>query len=330
MKILVRVPNWLGDLVMSLPFIQSLKEIYPNSKVDIIIKKELVSFLESFSGYDRVYKFSKHENRGFSGLKKFGKEIAKQEKYDVFFTLTDSLSSAIIGYFTGAKDRVGYKKDINYFFLNKRYSKKDSLHRTKQYLQLLEQYSGKKTHKLDNKLKIEKSKERTIKEDYAVLNINSEAESRRLPLEKWAKIIAAFPKNYKIVLIGTAKEKDRVQNLMKLCKNIENVMDYAGKTSIPQLIEILENAKLLISNDSGPAHLANAYNTPVIVIFGAGDENITAPYNKENLEIVRVPNIACAPCVKNICKIGTLDCLNLINEDKVLEIAKKILKDLER
>ena len=82
MKILVRLPNWLGDVIMSTSFLSALKKAYPESEIDVIIKKELADLLNYCNDINFIYKFSKKENSGISGLYAFGKSICKRKKYD--------------------------------------------------------------------------------------------------------------------------------------------------------------------------------------------------------------------------------------------------------
>ena len=78
----------------------------------------------------------------------------------------------------------------------------------------------------------------------------------------------------------------------------------------------------MITTDSGPAHVANALGTPTIVLFGAGNENNTAPYNKNNSTIIRFGQLPCEPCVNNVCKVyGTPECLLRLDDNFIVQQA---------
>ncbi len=101
----------------------------------------------------------------------------------------------------------------------------------------------------------------------------------------------------------------------------------AGKTSLPELCQTLASAKLMLTTDSGPAHLANAMGTQTIVLFGAGNENNTAPYNKEFLQAIRLGKLSCEPCTKNICvQFETPQCLELLETGNIISIMKEKLR----
>jgi heptosyltransferase II len=86
----------------------------------------------------------------------------------------------------------------------------------------------------------------------------------------------------------------------------------------------LRNADLVISNDSGPMHLANAVGTPVITFFGAGNPAETAPFNREKAVVIN-KHLQCSPCVKNICKFKTVRCLEQISIDEIYQNVVSIL-----
>jgi ADP-heptose:LPS heptosyltransferase len=136
MKILVRLPNWLGDMVMSVAFINELYRQYPQAEISVIAKRGIHELLPFFPPIKHSFVFDKAEYKGMKGLVEFGKTIKATEKYDLFFCLPDSFSSALMGYATGAKKRVGFKKELRSFLLTDTYPKPKRLHRVEEYLSL--------------------------------------------------------------------------------------------------------------------------------------------------------------------------------------------------
>jgi ADP-heptose:LPS heptosyltransferase len=198
---------------------------------------------------------------------------------------------------TGTEKRIGYKKELRSLFLTDTYTKEKGQHRVKDYITLIEKFSGKKSTSSKVQL-IHNFK----KENYIVVNINSEASSRRLTLNKATEIINSLRSSLiePIILIGAPKEKgfvDEVYNNLAVKNSIQNK---SGKTNLAQLAELMASASLVLSTDSGPAHLANALGTQTIILFGAGNEFNTAPYN-ENRNIIRLGELSCEPCQKNKC-----------------------------
>lgn len=321
MKILVRLPNWLGDMVMSAGALRQLSHFFPGAEVSVIAKKGIHELLEFFPATQHQFIFNKEEYSGWKGLWQFGKQIKQAESFDLFFSFPDSFSSAFIGYATGAKNRVGYKKEGRNFLLTHAYTKTKSTHRVEEYVQLLEMYTTKQAAAIEVRLE-----HQFAQEDHIVININSEASSRRLTIPKAVEIITAVKENYKgkIVLIGGKNEQPFVEEVMQQLPHRECVQSFAGKTSLKELCGLLASAKLVLTTDSGPAHLANALGTQTVVLFGAGNENNTAPYNKQAATTIRLGKLSCEPCTKNICvQFETPQCLELLETNTILSAIKE-------
>ncbi|MBS1520066.1 MAG: glycosyltransferase family 9 protein [Bacteroidetes bacterium] len=317
MKILIRLPNWLGDVVMSTAFVDAVRQSYPDAKVEVIIKKELGGIASLIPGLNKVHLFSKQEYPGLAGVYRFGKTL-QAEKYDLFFCLPDSLSSAVMGWATKAKKRIGFGKEGRFFLMTNTYKKPANLHRTDEYISLLEQFTAKKITERVVRLQ---AKTITNNDNQVVLNFNSEAVSRRMPIDKSRELINTLTNTFKdtrFVVVGSPKEKDYVDELLSGTES-NQIENYAGKTSLAGLCNLMASSKAILTTDSGPAHLANSLGTPTIVLFGAGNELNTAPYNKENLKVIRAGKLECEPCVRNTCKLyGIPKCMQLIDEIEII------------
>ena len=103
------------------------------------------------------------------------------------------------------------------------------------------------------------------------------------------------------------------------------IQNLAGKTDLSQMVKLLKETDLMISTDSGPAHIANSLGTKLIVLFGAGDETKTRPYNLSTAEIIRLAGLPCAPCISNICKFGEPKCLTELDENIISNKALRLL-----
>lgn len=323
MKILVRLPNWLGDMVMSVGAINQLSYFFPGAEVSVIAKKGIHELLEFFPKINHRFIYSKEEYRGLKGIWKFGRKIREADKFDLFISFPDSFSSAVMGYASGATKRIGYKKEGREMLLTDAYAKPKKSHRAEEYVQLLEAYTAKKAKAFSVDLK-----HRFSKGDHIVININSEASSRRLTTAKAVEIIEATRANLanKIVLIGGPNEKDFVEEVLRSIENKGGIESVAGKTSLKQLCEILASAKVTLTTDSGPAHLANALGTQTVVLFGAGNENNTAPYNKEAAQTLRLGKLSCEPCLKNVCvQFSTPQCLELLETERIISVMNEKL-----
>ena len=324
MNILIRLPNWLGDMVMSTAFVQAVKNEYPTATIDLVAKKGIDFLLGYFPAHGQHFVFSKDQYTGIGGAWKFGKMIAAQKKYDIFFCLPDSFSSAIMGRAIAAKLRVGFKKELRAVLLTHAYSKQKSLHRVEEYVDLLKQFTKKEIAIPPVKLLLPAAE----KTNALIININSEASSRRLPKEKAISIIASVRNtiNNEIILVGSNKEAAFVEEVFNELPDKNNISSKAGKTSLPELMQLFAGSAAVLTTDSGPAHMANALNVHTIVLFGAGNENNTAPYNKNDRTIIRLRQLPCEPCVSNTCKLyGVPQCLVRLDENLITAAVKNTL-----
>lgn len=325
MNILIRLPNWLGDMVMSTAFVLAVKEHFPNAAIDLIAKKGIDFLLDYFPQHEQRFIFSKEENKGLGGAYRFGKMIGVQKKYSLFFCLPDSFSSAVMGQAIGAKERVGHIKELRSLFLTNAFTKKKNVHRVEEYIDLLQQFIKTEIEIPPVQLLLPLAE----KKKSLIININSEAESRRLPKEKAISIISSIRNkiNHEIILIGSNKEAAFVDEVFTALPEKINITNMAGKTNLKEMVELLNSCAVMLTTDSGPAHVANALGVHTIVLFGAGNENNTAPYNKHNRSIVRLGLLACEPCVNNTCKLyGVPECLLQLDENLIAaEIYRALL-----
>jgi len=327
MKILIRLPNWLGDVVMSTAFISAVKQLYSGAQVDVVIKKELGAIATLISGITHVFPFSKNEFKGLGGVYRFGKKL-RADKYDIYFSLPNSISSAVMGFATGAKQRVGYGKEGGFFLLTKTGKKPANVHRVDEYLSLLEQFTGKTIS--DKQVRLNTG-EPVEPNNMVLVNFNSEAESRRMPVDKGISMINLLTNTYKettFSFIGSPKDVEHVDQFIANAENKHQLKNYAGKTDLIGLANLMVGARVLLTTDSGPAHLANSLGTPVIALFGAGNEHNTAPYNKSNLTVLRAGKLNCEPCVRNTCKLyGIPKCMELLDELQIINTLSLYLND---
>ncbi|RYY86923.1 MAG: glycosyltransferase family 9 protein [Chitinophagaceae bacterium] len=323
MRILVRLPNWLGDMVMAVAFIENLQQAYPGAAVSVIAKKGVHELLPYFPPLEHHFVYDKPASPGLRGLWRFGRGIRDTARFDLFFSLPDSLSSAIMGYATAACHRIGFRKEGRGVLLTHTYSRPHGTHRVHEYLTLLEDYASWHAH--NRQVKLHHSFPRR---EHVVVNINSEAQSRRLTVSKSVEILSALraATDAPLALIGSPKEQEFVTEVLGLLPDARNIQNIAGATTLGGLVEILASARVVLTTDSGPAHLANALGTPTVVLFGAGNENNTSPYNKATSTVIRLNELTCEPCLKNRCVCyETPQCLERLNTALIIQQVQQVL-----
>ena len=228
---------------MATAFVEATRQLYPGDVIDVIIKKELSSIAPMIEGINTIHVFSKQEYPGLGGVFRFGKTL-RDERYDIFFNLPASLSSAVMAWATRAKNRVGFTQEGGIFLLTNPYKKPIDVHHVDKYLTILEKFTGKTITDKHVWLNAQKP---TDEPHRVLVNFNSEASARRMPLDKGKHIIntltSTFPKTT-FTFIGSPKEKEYVGQLLEGLENADRLENITGTTNLPQLSTIMACSKV--------------------------------------------------------------------------------------
>lgn len=336
---------------MSLPFFDVLAAAFPQNRIDIIAKETIREVFLHHPAIHTIHPFSKQHVHGIAGLYRYGKYVSSLGPYDAFITLAPSFSSALIGYSTGCRFRIGYRHEGRSWMFTHSFPEPHGIHRTYVFCNLLRlwlerlretpdslpspvsQFSKGQVHAILFPFSAQEQQTVFLRkhddsEVFIVFNVNSEAQSRRLPLEKWIelgnRLLDDQTRRRKLVFVGAPGEESRVQQVIQGIRRQEFVLNYAGKTSIREFAMLLRDADLVVTNDSGPMHLANAVGTPMVTFIGAADPVETEPFNAGNVIVIN-KQLACSPCVKNVCKFSTVRCLEQISVEEIYQASLKLL-----
>ena len=313
---------------MASSFLRTIKNYYPESRMDVIIAKGLTDLVFFMPYIDHVYEFSKMEYPGVFGNYKFGKMISGKERYDLFFCLPFSFSAALAGFFTNSNKRVGHNTEYRGFLFTHKYKLPPELHVVEDYMNLLDNYFGEKVEFEPPKLELENPVDYELpNREYIILNVCSGPPSRFIPITKAVQIIKASKEKYpyEIVLTGAPFEKDYINEIENQVKTDYPVINLAGKTSIIELGWVLKNAKVMITTDSGNAHFANALGTKTVVLFGAGLQSRCNPYNKDIFRPMQLLEMECVPCRSEHCKYNDNRCLANIDNYQIIKSIEELL-----
>lgn len=331
MNILIRLHSKLGSTIMSFAFLDLLHEQYPNAVIDVIMQKPIAE-LHKYKHYiNTCYAFSKKEYKGVSGLYRFGRMIRRKRKYDLYITLPLSFSSALMGFFSGCTSRIGFKSEFRSFLLTHSYKMPAGLHAVKQFENLLSNYMGKKLEIGSVKMSVREMETPALPDGKTLLiNVNSGSQTRRLPVYKAISLINGILEEYdfNIILIGGPGEVDFVRQIESNLKEKSRVINFTGKTDLHELASLMKRSDLMISTDSGNAHLANAVGLKMVVLMGGcaiGGE--AKPYNRERIIFIE-ENLPCAPCwPSENCKFGDPLCLLKLENRQVFNAIDQLMSD---
>ncbi len=320
---LVILPKWLGDLVMSAGLLSELAARHPRTAIHVAVPAHLADLAGLLPGVDAVHAHAPDAYQGPMGAFRLGRTLGRRASYDTCYCLPRSFRSAIIAYGTGAPVRVGYRQECRSFLLTRAERRMPGVHRAIELARLADS-SSPGTHVniwlARPPASVVQTLAMTFERPAIAINLHSEAQARRMSLEKWARIAAAITTGLArtIVLVGSVHEVARTDEFLALLPPTVGVVNLCGRTTAGQLAGVLAACDAVVSSDSGPAHLANAIGVPTVVLFGAGDERITVPFNPAGRHVLRLDGLSCAPCVKNRCRLGRPVCLEDLDESAVV------------
>jgi ADP-heptose:LPS heptosyltransferase len=336
-KIIVVDFGGVGDLVLAIPFLQGIKSAFPSSEMSVLCAERA----------GEILKEQPFKNKLFLspitplGLLKTGLQLRK-ERFDMAINLMPQTSylSAIKIYLLflliNARQWVGRNTEGRGFFYHIKipeqkmqmenevafYGKIFKAISNKDFDDKLEFYISQGSKKRAGALL---QKERNFLNDPLVLiNPGSDWPAKRWFIERYAEVVKRlhdlFP-NVEFGVIGTQGERGLASVIKEAGE--EHVFILSGKTPLTVLPAVIDQASLMITNDSGPAHIARAVNTPVVILAGPG---FPAFFSIQGGNVTRVlyHPVPCAPCLKISC--DRMDCWKTISVEEVVDVASQLLR----
>lgn len=320
-KILIIKPSSLGDIIHSLPFLNVIRKCFFDSEIHWVVFKGFEGILEEHSMIDRLWiidknswlKLSRAENT-FYEIRTFLKSL-RNERYDLVIDLQGLLRSGFIAFSTGSSVRIGFKEareGSKYFYTHKVQGGKN-IHAVDRYLKIA-YFIGCNISEVKFPLSYRTTNANMHNfpfqnEDYCVIAPGARWKTKIWAANKFGALACLIP--CKSIIIGTDNDIKIAEEIVNFSKG--KAINFAGKTTLKELTAIISRAKFMVTNDSGPMHLAAALNIPVFAIFGPTDPVKTGPYGKNNT-IIKT-DVKCSPCFKKIC--NDLKCMNDVEVEMV-------------
>lgn len=242
-------------------------------------------------------------------------------KFDAAFSFRSSFASKVLLYGARAERKFVFQKS------------KDGAHQVQKYLKFVK--SALNLKRADDELKLYFEPR---KFDAPVLGLNpgaSYGSAKRWYPAYFAQVALHFKDKFKIMIFGGAGERDMCEQIERILReNGADCENLAGKTSVRELCEniggIGRSGGIFVTNDSGPMHIAAAYKTPTIALFGPTRFTQTCPWRNENARILHL-NLECMPCMKRVCPLKTHVCMKDLTPQAVIQtIEREFIKKREK
>ena len=331
MKIFIGLPTWLGDSVMASAALHMIFEHFLaldeklNKKSEFVLYGSFVS-TELFKKAKNVRVYVEEKKHRFTNFYKLSKALGC---FDYAFSFRSAFSAKLMLFMLKSKHKFCFDKAKNrdlhqvlkylYFVENalKVQAKNSDLFLP---IKAFENLGQEAQNKLFEKFNITKGKK--------LLGINAGAKygsAKRWSEEYFAKVAQDFSATHQILIFGVASEGEICAKIAHiLAQNGISALNLCAKTSIKELCELISALDIFISNDSGAMHIAAAYATPTIAVFGPTKFTQTSPWHNKNARLVYL-NLPCQPCMQRTCPLKHHKCMQDLRPELVIQETRALL-----
>jgi lipopolysaccharide heptosyltransferase I len=306
-NILITKPSSLGDIVLALPALRALRMSYPEAKISWLIRPEFAGLIENHPHLDEIITFDRKllgkawfHCGAFGALMSLIRKL-RRSRFDVIFDFQGLFRTASLAWLSGCKKRFGManaREFASIFYTHKITQNIEEIHMVDFYLKIIGAAGASEfgvEFVFPPNPGAEDSVSRlltrhSVKENYAVLISGSVHQDKCWPPERFAQLADRISSeyNFSIVATGSASESGIIEELQG--KASVPIANLAGKTSLSELVALLKRAKLAVSNDTGPGHIAAATGIPLVLMFGRSNPIRLEPYGRKHCVMAIEPD----------------------------------------
>ena len=332
-RILIIKPSSLGDVVHALPTLAALRDRFPSAHIAWLVKKQWAGILERAEGLDQIWRVD-------PGLRGWIRHVPalRAAAFDLVIDLQGLFRSGAMAWLTGCRTRIGFAngREGSPLFYTQRVSVLTrDMHAVDRYRLVAASVGAVSTREPEFRLtptvhdRIEVARlleqaGRTLGVPWIAVNVSARWKTKRWPAEHFAHVADAIHDEGlgRVALIGSADDRPAITDVVAHMRTTP--IDLTGKTGPDLLPALLESATLLVTNDSGPMHIAAATGTPVIALFGPTSAVRTGPYGAQHR--VLTSDVPCRPCFSRVCRNpAQLECLTTIDPKSVVTAVREQL-----
>jgi heptosyltransferase-2 len=328
---MVRATNWIGDVVMSLPALEALRARFPKAEIVVVAKSWVSELYWHHGAVTRQIVYSPEgQHRGPRGFRKLVQTL-RAERFDLAILFQNAFHAAWMAWCSRTPVRVGYARDGRSSLLTDAIEAPPPAaygHQSQYYLQLLFRAGliDKPKPVQEIRLAVAPAEKAWAVRHMIKLGLGGPRFLVGLnpgasfgPAKRWLpqryadladRLIGALHAD--VLIFGSRAEKPLAEEIARAMKHTPMIL--AGETSLRQLMAVMGQCRLVISNDSGPMHVAAALGLPLVAIFGSTDERATGPVGSRTRVIKR--SVDCSPCGLRECPID-FRCMDGVTVDDV-------------
>ena len=306
-NILIIKPSSLGDIVLALPALTTLRNSFPNAKISWLIRSEFAPLLKNHPHLTETILFERnllakawYKPHAFAKLWSLIQRL-RNEKFDIVIDLQGLFRTAVLAMLSGCPVRFGMKNAREFaglFYTHRISQNSDSIHLVDYYVNIAKAAGAQKTT-VQFVLPVDAEAAASVnqlllqhnvdKNHYVVFIPGSAHSDKCWPVEKFAALAEKISSMFQlpIILAGTKSEKNITEKLRALAK--VPIADFAGLTNLNELVALLKSARLVVSNDTGPGHIAAALGRPLVMMFSWSNPARIYPYGRKNCVVAIDP-----------------------------------------
>jgi len=339
-RILVIQTAFIGDVILTLPLIQVLKQFFADAAIDVVVVPRSAAVCRNHPSINQVIEYDKRgSEKGVANLVRFGLRLRKNG-YDLAIVPHRSIRSGVLAFLAGPALRIGFKRSMGRFLMTKTVLYKEELHEVERNLSLLGALGIKDFGRELPRVFPGSEEAAAVDDRLAEAGIPGGSRlvaiapgtvwnTKRWLKDRFALLAQQFvAEGFTPVLVGGPEDNSLCSEIMHLADS-DLMANMAGKLSLLESAELIRRCVFAVSNDSAPMHLAVAVGTPVVAIFGATVPQFGfAPYGP-NDAVVEVRGLSCRPCSIHggpRCPIKTFVCMKNITHDRVFAKAMDVLE----
>ncbi len=348
-KILVRGTNWLGDAVMTIPALQQLRTSFPHAHITLLAPPRAAGVCRGVAELDEIIVYLRKEE----GTRAFFETMQhlRRARFDLAILFQNAFEAALLAFLGGAKIRIGYDTQGRGALLThklKHGAAQRNRHQTNDYLDLvtaaervcLGHESAAERNNIPALLANAEQRHAAAQllhrwdlrpgtRKLIALNVGAtNSRAKCWPEDRFAALADRLVTELDahILLLGAVSENEQAERVIAQMQNRQKANNLTGETTMAELIGLLARCDLLVTNDTGPAHVGAALGIPTLTIFGPTNEFETAPLGLHS-ELLRAEGIECARCMYRECPIDHR-CMTRITVGAVAEKAFSLLEKL--
>ena len=334
-RILIVKPSSLGDIVHARPTLRAVRAEYPQAHIAWLVKRQWAALLERVEGLDRIWALG-------DGLRGWLSMVPRlrAERFDLVIDLQGLLRSGAMAWLTGCRRRVGFangREGSPLFYTECVSIPTREMHAVDRYLLIAAAvgaaWKGQPDFGLHPRPEDQQEVDALLDgqgirrgSPWVAFSVSARWPTKRWPVVSFAAVAEALQRDagVRAVLIGGPDDGATAREVVSHMATTSPV-DMTGKTRLKLLPALLASATVLVTNDSGPMHVAAAVGTPVVALFGPTSPVRTGPYGGGHAVLARA-DVPCRPCFDRHCRNAiALECLTRVTPEEVLDAVRRRL-----